>query len=347
MINIKNPTPLWVGMLASMFILLATFISSLFLIKEVIISAILSIIVSVFSFAALYLTLKYFIYRKIKVIYKTILSDKDTKNTVIQEKLNLSKDILSETENDVKNWIEEKSKEINKLKELEKFRKDFLANVSHELRTPIFNVQGYIETLLEGGIEDHNINMDYLRKAIKNIERLENIISDLEKISELESGEKVLDMQAFEIRPLIGEVFELMSYKAKKKNISLRYKRSCNFNARVVADKEKIREVLINLVSNAIRYGKEGGSVLAGCYDMDEKVLVEVSDDGIGIPKEHLPYIFNRFYRVDKNRSRRDGGTGLGLSIVKHIIEAHNEKLHVRSTPNVGSTFGFTLKKQK
>ena len=265
---------------------------------------------------------------------------------MLKEKLDLKKDILQNTENDVKKWITEKSEEITRLRELEKFRKEFLTNVSHELRTPLFNVQGYLETLLDGGITDNNINIEYLEKALKNISRLNSIISDLEKISQLEKGETNLQISEFVIKTLVSEVFDLLTFSAKKKNIKLDFKKSCAFNATVKADREKIKEVLINLISNAINYGNEGGVVLVGCYDLENKVLVEVSDNGIGIPKEHLPYIFNRFYRVDKNRSRREGGTGLGLSIVKHIIEAHNQVISVRSTPGQGSTFGFTLEKK-
>jgi two-component system phosphate regulon sensor histidine kinase PhoR len=299
------------------------------------------------SFSIFITTLKHFIYRKIKIIYKTIFDFKNTKDTVLKEKLDLKKDILQNTENDVKQWIEEKSHEIIKLKEQEKFRREFLANVSHELRTPIFNVQGYIETLIDGGLNDNNIRIDYLQKALKNITRLNSIISDLEKISHLERGQTIIELSEFEIKPLVQEVFDLLTYSAQKKNIKLGFKKSCTLNATVKADREKIKEVLINLVSNAINYGNNGGKVLVGCYDMENKILVEVSDDGIGIEKKHLPYIFNRFYRVDKTRSRMEGGTGLGLSIVKHIIEAHNQVINVRSTPGQGSTFGFTLDKSK
>jgi len=347
MINLKNPTPLSLTIFAAAVVSLLSFILFLIYSNDFSKSLLVSSTIFILSFTIFYLTLRHFIYRKIKVIYKTIFDFKNTKDTVIKDKLDLSKDILSNTENDVKNWIEAKSEEISKLKEQEKFRREFLANVSHELRTPIFNIQGYLETLFEGGMNDEAIAKDYLNKALKNVERLDAIISDLEKISQLESGNTNLEFENFEIKKLVNDVIEIMSYKAKKKKIKLGYKRSCSFSAVVNADKEKIKEVLINLISNAIRYGKEGGVVLIGCYDLDKKILVEVSDDGIGIPKEHLPYIFNRFYRVDKNRSRKDGGTGLGLSIVKHIIEAHNQKINVRSTPGVGSTFGFTLDKAK
>jgi two-component system phosphate regulon sensor histidine kinase PhoR len=345
--NLKNPTPLSLTIISSLGVALFASLFFIFYGNNITETIIVFFIIFIISFAIFYLSLRHFIYRKIKVIYKTIFDFKNTKDTVIKDKLDLSKDILSNTENDVKHWIETKSKEITRLKEQEKFRREFLANVSHELRTPIFNILGYLETLYEGGINDVNISKDYLKKALKNVERLEAIISDLEKISSLESGSTNMEFENFEIKKIINDVFEIMSYKAKKKNIKLSFKRSCSFNAIVHADKEKIKEVLINLVSNAISYGKEGGVVLAGCYDMDQKILVEISDNGIGIPNEHLPYIFNRFYRVDKNRSRKDGGTGLGLSIVKHIIEAHNQKINVRSTVGVGTTFGFTLDKAK
>ncbi len=345
MFSLKNPTPRMLAFMASAVI--AVFVGIISMVPcSLYYAAVFPVSTFVVSFVIFTAALKHFIYRKIKIIYKTIFDFKNTKDTVLKEKLDLKKDILQNTENDVKQWIEEKSDEIVRLKEQEKFRREFLANVSHELRTPIFNVQGYLETLLDGGLNDEHIGKDYLQKALKNISRLNSIISDLEKISHLERGETFMEYSEFEIKPLVQEVFDLLTYSAKKKNIKLGFKKSCTLNATVRADREKIKEVLINLVGNAINYGNPGGKVLVGCYDMENKILVEVSDDGIGIPKEHLPYIFNRFYRVDKNRSRMEGGTGLGLSIVKHIIEAHGQVINVRSTPGQGSTFGFTLERK-
>ncbi|MCB0578851.1 MAG: sensor histidine kinase, partial [Phaeodactylibacter sp.] len=218
-------------------------------------------------------------------------------------------------------------------------------DISHELKTPIFNIQGYLHTLLDGAIHDEEVNVKFIRKAAKNLERLHTIVEDLEAISRLESGELILEMQAFDIRKLTEEVFEDLEIKAAQRRIVLEFKEGAAQNFRVLADRESIRQVLTNLVSNSIKYGKDNGRTRIGFYDMDKNILIEVADNGLGIPKQHINHVFDRFYRVDKSRSRAQGGSGLGLSIVKHIIEAHKQTINVRSTPDLGSTFGFTLQK--
>jgi len=236
--------------------------------------------------------------------------------------------------------------EIDDLKKMEKFRKEFLGNVSHELKTPLFNIQGYVSTLLDGGLEDDNINRKYLEKCDKSINRLISIIKDLETISYLESSQIGLQYENFNIYEVVREVYELQEFKARQKKIRLAVSggEKCIM---VYADRKKILEVLINLVVNSINYGKDEGRTVIDITDQDERVLIEVTDNGIGIPEESLPRIFERFYRVDKSRSRNEGGTGLGLSIVKHVVEAHNQKVSVKSKQGEGSTFGFTLQKAK
>lgn len=285
-----------------------------------------------------------FIYRKIKVIYKTIHNLKAPKNSA-PINVDLDKEILSRVEDEVLEWSNRKLKEIEDLKTSANYRKEFLGNVSHELKTPIFNIQGYLHTLIDGGLEDEKINKSYLYKASQNLDRLTTIVDDLETISQLETNTMALDITKFDVTKLIKEVFEGLEMQADLRDVALKFKEGSDKPFNVLADRERIRQVLTNLISNSVKYGKKDGSTVIGIYDMHDNILVEVTDDGIGIDKKHLPRLFERFYRVDKSRSRDQGGTGLGLSIVKHIVEAHHQTINVRSTIGVGSTFGFTLKK--
>jgi len=261
------------------------------------------------------------------------------------KKVDLGEDVIGEVSREVLDWQKDRTDEIAELRKMEIFRKEFLGNVSHELKTPIFNIQGYIHTLLDGGLEDKNVNIHYLQRASKSVDRLCLIVEDLESISKLESGELILEQRMYDIHELVKDVFDSSEMKAKEKNIRLGYKDGSDKPFFVYADKERIRQVLVNLIVNSIKYGKEGGSTLVGFYDMDENILIEITDNGIGVEPLHLSRLFERFYRVDKSRSREAGGTGLGLSIVKHIIEAHKQTINVRSTYGVGTTFTFTLKK--
>ncbi len=258
------------------------------------------------------------------------------------------KTLLSEDEDiDVEKWTKKQIKELERLKDLERYRKEFVGNVSHELKTPIFNIQGYILTLLEGGIEDPNINKLYLQRTEKSIDRMISIVEDLESITRLESGELKLRFETFNIVKLVEDVFELEQMLANELKINLEIEDKPSRPIMVHADKKKIIEVLSNLVLNAIKYGKRKGTVGVSFLDSKDKIVVEVKDDGIGIDKKDLPRIFERFFRVDKSRSREQGGTGLGLSIVKHIIEAHGQVINVKSESNVGTTFTFSLDKAK
>ena len=285
-----------------------------------------------------------FIYRKIKLIYKFIYQTKASKKEEMYNKYILPQKSIDEVRQDVEAWADQRRKEIELLKENEQFRKEFLQNLSHEFKTPVFAIQGYVDTLLQGAMENPEINKRFLEKAGKNVERLVNLIQDLDEISKLERGEIKLHKQNFTIQDLIREVFETISLKAEQQKISFSLKKGCEQPIPVYADKEKIRQVITNLIDNAIKYGKYNGHVIASAYNTDGKnILVEVSDDGIGISEKNLGRIFERFYRTQEGRSRDVTGSGLGLAICKHIIEAHGHTIHVRSKENVGTTIGFTL----
>lgn len=287
--------------------------------------------------------IKHFIDRKIRLIYKTIHNLKVGLKKDNQQ-LDMSQDIFGKIREEVIEWDKHNRKEIERLTDQEKYRREFLGNVSHELKTPIFSIQGYILTLLEGGLEDKKINRDFLLKAEKSINRMIEMVDDLDEIAKLESNRMQLNFQRFDLSELCKEVIESTEYKAKKKKIKVRLANNTKPTF-VKADPSRISQVITNLVMNSINYGKENGETRIKFYDMDENVLVEVSDNGRGISEEHLPRLFERFYRVDKGRSRAYGGSGLGLAIVKHIIEAHKQTINARSVLGEGSVFSFTLKK--
>jgi len=294
-------------------------------------------------FLSLLYTLNRFIYDKIRLIYKSIRSTKLGKG---ERKLQIEKgDVLENVSRDVEQWTRDKANEIELLKKNEEFRREFIGNVSHELKTPITTIQGYVLTLLDGGLHDDEINVKYLQRAAKNIDRLIAIINDLDEISKLESGTMKMNFVSFNFSALVKDVFELMEIKAEKRRIVLDYKNQSDTKIMVHADPDRIRQVLINLIDNSLKYGNRFGSTTISAFDMDEYYLIEVSDNGIGIDQADLPRIFERFYRTEKSRSRKLGGTGLGLAIVKHIIEVHQQTIHVRSKIDVGTTFSFTLAK--
>jgi len=308
-----------------------------------------------FLFIILFCALSYFlvlfilnryINEKIKPIYKTIrevpISGKKGR---LFEMMNTTN--ISDVQKEVEEWAKNQTQEIARLKDLERYRKEFVGNVSHELKTPIFNIQGYVLTLLEGGIDDPRINKLYLQRTEKSIDRMISIVEDLESITKLESGELTLNFVDFDMVRLTEDVFELAQMIAGERNISLLFVTRVDKPVMVRADKKRIMEVMNNLVGNGIKYGKKRGHVKVGFYDLHETVLIEVSDNGIGMDKNDLPRVFERFYRVDKSRSREQGGTGLGLSIVKHIIEAHDQTISVKSVLDKGTTFTFTLEKAK
>lgn len=282
-----------------------------------------------------------YIKEKIKPIYKTICQINLTSNQNIKN----TDEMLLIINRQVSLWAKNQTQEIKQLKELEKYRKEFIGNVSHELKTPIFNIQGYLLTLIDGGINDPNINELYLKRAEKSVDRMILIVNDLEAISKLESGELALNYEHFDIEELINEVFDTQMIRAKEKNISFNIKNNLNKKLIVNADKKWIFRLIVNLIVNSINYGKDNGYITFSFYDLGNKYSIKISDNGTGINENALARIFERFYRADKSRSREQGGTGLGLSIVKHIIEAHNQTITVNSIVNKGTNFTFTLDK--
>ena len=276
-------------------------------------------------------------------IYKTIRSVKVDPNK-IEEYLEDSS-YIKNLEFEVDAWAQEKIRQIAQLRQNEIYRKEFLGDISHELKTPIFTIQGYISTLIDGGINDSNINMKYLLRTEKSIDRMITIVEDLISISKLESGELQINKESFTIQTLVEDILEMQEIRANKRNILLMLNSKDNDKLSVRADAKLIYQVVLNLIVNSIIYGKEGGKTEVSIFDMDKYIMVDVTDDGIGIPKADIPRLFERFYRIDKSRSKEHGGTGLGLSICKHILEAHDQSITVSSNIGHGSSFSFTLEK--
>lgn len=297
------------------------------------------------AFVIFYYLLEKYIYSKIVLIYKLIHNlklGKDLKDALGEY---VSSDPINDVELEVKEWAVAKKREIDVLKKQEQFRREFLSNVSHEFKTPLFAIQGYIDTLQDCIADDPDSAAKFLKKAADNVERLSYLINDLDAIAKLESGEVPINYVKFDFVGLAREVMEMLEDKAKAKDIKLFFKEKYTHPAFVKADREKIRQVMINLLENSLKYGKPGGSTAIKIFELHDQYLVEVTDDGIGIDEKHLPRLFERFYRIDTHRSRQEGGTGLGLAIVKHILEAHQQIISVRSTLQIGSTFAFTLQK--
>ena len=289
-----------------------------------------------------YKSLQQFIYDKIKLIFRNMHSLNVGRSAF---KLDMTKDVLGDVNKEVVHWAEDRMAEIEALRERESFRKEFVGNVAHELKTPIFSIQGYILTLLEGALEDPKFNRKFLMKAAKSVERMTMLVEDLDTITQFESGNLKLDLDKIDILELTREVIDSRDREADEKKIDIRFNKNYDRPIYVKADSFRISQVLTNLITNSINYGKVGGATVIRFFDLDERVLIEVEDDGPGIEKEHIPRLFERFYRVDKSRSRHQGGTGLGLAICKHIIEAHEQSLNVRSEVGKGSVFSFTLDK--
>ena len=299
---------------------------------------ILALIIVVFfgTYFLIYTTLKKYVYDRVKLIYKSLYKQKGVSE--------LTETDLDKVSEDVEVLTAQKEKEIDDLKLMESFRREFLGNVSHELKTPIFNIQGYIHTLLDGALHDETVNEQYLSRTSKSVDRMINIVEDLEMISKIESDRLDLEFTDWDIVSMTQDVFDQVEMKAKKRSVLLKFEKDYP-SIKVNGDRDKIMQVMFNLIVNSIKYGREGGSTEVRFYEMGENILIEVADDGIGISEDNLPRLFERFYRVDKSRSREQGGTGLGLAIVKHIIEAHKQNINVRSTEGVGTTFSFTLRK--
>lgn len=290
----------------------------------------------------IYFWVERFTYRRVKKIYNDLAL---LESSTIQESM-ITTDMETLTK-EVKKYASQKRQEIETLKGQEAFRKEFIGNVAHEIKTPLFTIQGYILTLLDGALEDKVVRKKYLQRASKGVDRLLYIVKDLDMITKLETGGAKLQLEKFDLVELIRNVFEFMELRASKLQITLELDRPYKTPIYVVADRDKIQQVLGNLIENSLKYGKKGGTTEIGIQDLVEnKLLVRVTDNGEGVPSDQIPRLFERFYRVDKSGSRKEGGSGLGLSIVKHIIEVHQEKIFVESNLGVGSEFSFTLEKE-
>ncbi len=281
-----------------------------------------------------------FLYSKLKEISKDILPEKNISQTVTTN--------MEELVSEIKDYDSKRKSEFSEMKKLESFRREFIGNLAHEIKTPLFTSQSYILTLLDGAIKDKNVNIKYLKTASKAIDRLNLIVKDLDLITKIESGESILNKNKFDIINLTENVFEMLEFTAKKKKIKLTVNKDKGLKTKVIADKEKIEQVLTNLIDNSIKYGKDYGTTEIVIQSLNEdKIIVRVTDNGVGFKKENYTRIFERFFRVDRSGSRSAGGSGLGLAIVKHIIDAHDEKIYVESEFGVGSEFSFTLEKSK
>ena len=311
---------------------------------SLLISGIITLISFISSYLIIFFTLRFFIFREIRRIYKNLEQLKRGDFNLSDMEYSNNKNQLKRLNQEIFSYANIKQQEINELKKIELYRKEFLANVSHELKTPLFAAQGFVHTLLDGAVKDKNVRTKFLKKAAKSLAGLDKLVQDLLTISQMEAGNIKMHYSDFNFYNLVDEVFEQFEGKAEKKDLKLSFSETSPRDIMVYADRERIYQVMINLVSNGIKYTTEkGGKVMVNIIPGKEEIIVEVTDDGIGIPQEDLNRIFERFYRVDKSRSKDSGGTGLGLAIVKHILEAHNQKVIVTSEMGKGSTFRFAL----
>ena len=322
---------------------LVTILITIFFKFSLLLVSLFAFCVAMFSFFVIQYRVERFIYRRVKKIYDDI-SFLDATSFRSQS---ITTDMETLTKQ-VKKFATDKKLEIEMLKDREQYRREFLGNISHELKTPLFTVQGYISTLLEGAMNDKKIREKYLERADKGVERLVYIVEDLDMISNLEMGNAGLEIVDFDIVALTQNVMDLLEMQANKKDINLNFDSKYYRPIMVLGDYDKIQQVVMNLVVNSIKYGKIGGSTEIGIEDLvNDKIIVRITDNGEGIEKQNISRLFERFYRVDKSGARSEGGSGLGLSIVKHIIEAHDEKIYVESNFGKGSEFSFTLEKSK
>ncbi|MBT3444322.1 MAG: sensor histidine kinase [Flavobacteriaceae bacterium] len=300
----------------------------------------LTILFFIFSIFLIHYRIERFILNKINGIYNDLSPSGVSMN---QQTVQSDMESLRES---MQKFADDKKLEIEILKDKEDYRKEFIGNISHELKTPLFTIQGYVLTLLEGAIDDKNVREKYLKRTAKGVERLIYVVKDLDLITQFESGIKTIDRTYFDVIQLIENVFELLEMQATKNKITIVFDKEYPTHQMVFADEERIQQVLTNLIINSLKYGVEKGKTEVAIQELNpEKIIVRITDNGEGVAEEHLPRLFERFYRVDKSGNRKAGGSGLGLSIVKHIIEAHQEKLFVESKEGIGSEFSFTLQR--
>ena len=295
----------------------------------------------IFAYTIFYYIIKRFLHYRMSLIYRSI---QNSDPSIRQEK-NIDQ-LVEQGEKDVTEWKQKRNQEIEKLQEQAAFRKEFLGNLAHELKTPVFSIQGYIDSLLDGGMDDPKVLKTFLERASKSTERMTHILDDLDQLTKLELEIIPLDLRSFDILDLIRESFEALELFAKEKNFRLKLENSNPF-CYVMADRNKIAQVLINLFNNAIAYGNEKGELIVSVVEIDHTYNIQIKDNGPGIEPEHLPRLFERFYRVEKSRNRNEGGSGLGLAIVKHIVESHGQQIQVSSQVGQGTSFNFSLEKSK
>lgn len=301
---------------------------------------IMALLFFIFSVILIHFRIERFILKKVKGIYSDLMP-----SGVSQNKMTIQSD-MEVLKKGLRKFADDKKLEIELLKDKENYRKEFIGNISHELKTPLFTIQGYVLTLLQGAVKDKEVRDKYLKRTAKGVERLIYVVKDLDLITQFESGIKSIDRTKFDIVKLIQNVFDLLEMRAAKNEISLSFDKEYLEPIFVHADEERIQQVLTNLIINSLKYGVENGKTKVAIQELNmEKIVILVNDNGEGIAEEHIPRLFERFYRVDKTGNRKQGGSGLGLAIVKHIIEAHQEKLMVESTPGIGSDFSFTLQR--
>lgn len=345
--NLSKPIHLIViGSLLSSFLTVLVLLVFHFILKvEIGVAAFFITFIATFGLTSLiyYYFIKKYINQRIRLIYRIIGNKKFDKNELSES--GIRDDVIGDLTKETRRWANEKSEEISHLQQDAHFRKEFIGNLAHELKTPVFSIQGYLLTLLEGGLEDTNVNREFCERALKGVDRISALLKDLDTISQFEINQIELKKKRFDIVELVEEVFQLLASKAELKNITLGFNKSYD-QVFVKADRNKIAQVLTNLISNSISYGNDDGHTVIRLHRLESgQILIEVADDGVGMEEKHLNRLFERFYRVDKSRERNIGGSGLGLAIVKHIIEAHGQSINVRSTVDVGSTFSFTLEK--
>jgi two-component system phosphate regulon sensor histidine kinase PhoR len=344
----KNNNPLQVLVLGSFIQLFIVFIVLLFLNHyvfplPVFYLAGIPLIVGIAYFIVSFSLLKGYIHDRIQIIHRII--QHGGRVEIDHAQTDLRKDDIGKTANETANWAKERNEEINYLKEQAAFRREFLGNLAHELKTPVFSVQGYILTLLEGGLEDETVNRKFLERASFATERMTAILEDLDQIMKLEVNQVTMKMERFDLVQLVKEIIASFEEKVSTKSIHIKIEE--NYDPIFVkGDRPKIGQVFTNLIANSINYGRQEGITLIRFYEMGNSIMTEVSDDGLGIEEKDLPRLFERFYRVEQSRSRNEGGSGLGLAICKHIIESHDEQIAVKSTPKVGSTFSFSLQRK-
>jgi two-component system phosphate regulon sensor histidine kinase PhoR len=344
---VKSKKPVHIILLGSL-ILFGITLGALFLISflvqdlDLITVFISALSVGLFSFLVFYLFVERFIHDKIRLLYRVIRKGKthEEENTHIS----MADDVIGRAAKETEDWAQERQKEISKLKEQAAFRREFLGNLAHELKTPVFSIQGYILTLLEGGLEDESVNRKFLERASFATERITSILQDLDQITEMEVNRFQMNIEKFDIVKLTKDIIESTDVSSLERQVSVKFHKEYD-SIPVKGDKSRIAQVLTNLIMNSINYGKTDGETVVRFYPMDDVIMTEVSDNGPGISEKDIPRLFERFYRVEQSRNRNEGGSGLGLAICKHIIESHGQNINVQSTVGIGSTFSFTLEK--